>query len=183
ALPANQPEVIPPPPRTPSPPQLPRSPLPRSSSPAFSDALTERIFLDTPPQSCDSSISISPKRSPSPTKSTDSVEFLEEILPPPLRSYFRILESDTFESLITQFPRITTASIPQGAYTIGPHYFDHEEIRNAITGQTSTSCIPVLLPNSPNAFLVPVGFFNNLFSPSFVSIHEIYKAKPSRFPL
>ncbi|KYN37933.1 hypothetical protein ALC56_07691, partial [Trachymyrmex septentrionalis] len=142
-------EVIPPPPRTPSPPQLPPSPPPRSPSPAFSDALTERIFPNTPPQSSDSSH-------------------------PPPRSYFRILESDTFELLITQFPRITTASISQGAYTIGLHYFNPEELRNAITGQTSTSCIPVFLPNSPSAFLVPVRFFNNLFPPSSVSIHEIY---------
>ncbi|KYN35712.1 hypothetical protein ALC56_09912, partial [Trachymyrmex septentrionalis] len=42
----------------------------------------------------------------------------------------------------------TTAPIPRGAYTISPHYFDPAEIRNAITGQTSTSCIPVFLPNS-----------------------------------
>ncbi|XP_018347280.1 PREDICTED: proline-rich protein 36-like [Trachymyrmex septentrionalis] len=155
APPANQAKVIPPPPRTPSPPQLPPSSPPRSPSPAFSDALTERIFPDTPPQSSESSHPISPRRSPSPTNSTDSVEFLEEILPPPPRSYFRILESDTFESLIFQFPRITTASIPQGAYIIGPHYFDPEEIRNAITGQASTSSIPVFLPNSTHAILVP----------------------------
>ncbi|XP_018337472.1 PREDICTED: formin-like protein 7 [Trachymyrmex septentrionalis] len=139
APPANQAKLIPPPPRTPSPPQPPPSPPPRTPSPAFSDALTERIFPDTPPQSSESSHPISPRRSPSPTNSTDSVEFLEEILPPPPRSYFRILESDTFESLISQFPRVTTASIPQGAYTIGPHYFDPQEIRNAITGQSPTS--------------------------------------------
>ena len=173
ARPANQAKLIPPPPRTPSPPQLPPSPPPRTPSPAFSDALTERIFPDTPPQSSESSHPISPRRSPSPTNSTDSVEFLEEILPPPPRSYFRILESDTLESLISQFPRVTTASIPQGAYTIGPHYFDPQELRNAITGQSSTSCIPVFLPNSTHAILVPVKFFNNLFSPSSVSIHEI----------
>ncbi|KYN40059.1 hypothetical protein ALC56_05546 [Trachymyrmex septentrionalis] len=141
APPADQLKVIPPPPRTPSPPQLPPSPPLRSPSPAFSDALTERIFPDTPP--------------------------------PPPRSYFRILESDTLESLISQFPRVTTASIPQGAYTIGPHYFDPQEIRNAITGQASTSSIPVFLPNSTHAILVPVKFFNNLFPPSSVSIVEI----------
>ncbi|KYN35790.1 hypothetical protein ALC56_09862 [Trachymyrmex septentrionalis] len=69
-----------------------------------SDALTERIFLDTPPLSSDSSIDpipISPRGIPFPTNSTDSVEFLKEIPPPPPRSYFRILESDTLESLIT----------------------------------------------------------------------------------
>ncbi|KYN44224.1 hypothetical protein ALC56_01346 [Trachymyrmex septentrionalis] len=139
----------------------------------FSDALTERIFPDTPPQSSESSHPISPRRSPSPTNSTDSVEFLEEILPPPPRSYFRILESDTFESLISQFPRVTTASIPQGAYTIGPHYFDSQELRKAITGQASTSSIPVFLPNSTHAILVPVKFFNNLFPSFSVSILEI----------
>ena len=171
APPANQPEVIPLPPRTPSHPQLPPSPPPRSPSPAFSDALTERIFPNTPPQSSDSSHPISPRRSPSPTNSTDSVEFLEEIPPPPPRSYFRILDSDTLESLITQFPRITTASISQGAYTIGLHYFNPEELRNAITGQTSTSSIPVFLPNSTHAILVPVKFFNNLFPPSSARFH------------
>ena len=172
APPANQAKVIPSPPRTPSPPQLPPSPPPRSPSPAFSDALTERIFPDTPPESSESSHPISPRRSPSPTNSTDSVEFLEEILPS-LRSYFRILESDTFESLISQFPRVTTASIPQGAYTIGPHYFDPQEIRNAITGRSPTSNIPVFLPNSTHPILVPVRFFNNLFPPSSVSIREV----------
>ena len=170
--PANQLKVIPPPPRTPSPPQLPPFPPLRSPSPAFSDALTERIFPDTPPQSSESSHPISPRRSPSPTNSTDSVEFLEEILPS-LRSYFRILESDTFESLISQFPRVTTASIPQGAYTIGPHYFDPQEIRNAITSQSPTSSIPVFLPTSIHPILVPVRFFNNLFPPSSVSVLEI----------
>ncbi|KYN35714.1 hypothetical protein ALC56_09914, partial [Trachymyrmex septentrionalis] len=74
---------------------------------------SERIFPDTPPQSSDSFHLISPRRSPSLTNSTDSVEFLEEILSRPPRSYFRILESDTFESLITQFPRVTIASIPR----------------------------------------------------------------------
>ena len=170
APPANQLKVIPPPPRIP--PQLPPSPPLRSPSSAFSDALTERIFPDTPLQSSESSHPISPRRSPSPTNSTDSVEFLEEILPS-LRSYFRILESDTFESLISQFPRVTTASIPQGAYTIGPHYFDPREIRNAITGRSPTSNIPVFLPNSTHPILVPVRFFNNLFPPSSVSILEI----------
>ncbi|KYN32550.1 hypothetical protein ALC56_13031 [Trachymyrmex septentrionalis] len=80
APPANQAKLIPPPPRTPSPPQLPPSlylllPPPRTPSPAFSDALTERIFPDTSPQ-------------------------LSESSHPPPRSYFRILESDTFESLL-----------------------------------------------------------------------------------
>ena len=116
APPANQSEIIPPPSQTPSPLPQPHSPPLRSLSPAFSDALTERIFPDTSPQSFDSSIPISPRRSPSPTNSTDSVEFLEKIPPPPPRSYFQILGSDTFESLITQFPRTTTASIPRGAY-------------------------------------------------------------------
>ncbi|XP_018343024.1 PREDICTED: putative uncharacterized protein DDB_G0294196 [Trachymyrmex septentrionalis] len=149
APPANQAKVIPPPPRTPSPPQLPPSPPPRTPSPAFSDALTERIFPDTPPQSSESSHPISPRRSPSPTNSTDSVEFLEEILPPPPRSYFRILESDTFESLISQFPRVTAASIPQGAYTIGPHYFDPQEIRNA------NALVKLQPPVSPYSFRIP----------------------------
>ncbi|KYN32842.1 hypothetical protein ALC56_12795, partial [Trachymyrmex septentrionalis] len=63
--------------------------------------------------------------------------------------------------------------IPQGAYTIGPHYFDPLEIRHAITGQASTSSFPVFLPNSNHAILVPVKFFNNLFPPSSVSIYEI----------
>ncbi|KYN38450.1 hypothetical protein ALC56_07177 [Trachymyrmex septentrionalis] len=114
----------------------------------FSDALTERIFPDTPPQS-------------------------SELSHPPPRSYFRILESDTFESLISQFPQVTTASIPQGAYTIGPHYFDPQEIRNAISGQAPTSSIPVFHPNSTHAILVPVKFFNIFFPPPSVSIHEI----------
>ncbi|KYN40079.1 hypothetical protein ALC56_05486 [Trachymyrmex septentrionalis] len=87
APPANQPEVIP--------------PSLRSPSPAFSDALTERIFPNTPTQSSDSSILISPRRSPSPTNSTDSVEFLEKIPPPPPRSYFQILGSDTFDLDVT----------------------------------------------------------------------------------
>ena len=171
APPDNQAKLIPPPPRIPSPPQLPPFPPPRTPSPAFSDALTERIFPDTPPQSSESSHPISPRRSPSPTNSTDSVEFLEEIPPPPPRSYFQILESDTLESLISQFPRTTTVSIPEGAYTIGPHYFDPQEIRNAITGQASTSRIPVFLPNSTHAILVPVKFFNNLFPPSSARFH------------
>ncbi|XP_018357099.1 PREDICTED: uncharacterized protein LOC108757184 [Trachymyrmex septentrionalis] len=128
---------------------------PRTPSPAFPDALTGRILSDLQPQSSDSFHPTSP-RSLSPTNSTDSVEFLEEIPPPPPRSYFRILESDTFESLISQFPRVTTASIPQGAYTIGPHYFDPQEIRNAITGRSPTSNIPVFLPNSTHSILVPL---------------------------
>ncbi|XP_018343287.1 PREDICTED: neural Wiskott-Aldrich syndrome protein-like [Trachymyrmex septentrionalis] len=145
APPANHPDTaspIPLPPQgpSPSPPQAPPSPPPRTPSSAFSDALTEGIFPDTPPQSSDS-FHPTPPRGPSPTNSTDSVEFLEEIPPPPPRSYFRILESDTFESLISQFPRVTTASIPQGAYTIGPHYFDPHEIRNANTGRSPISNI------------------------------------------
>ncbi|XP_018341338.1 PREDICTED: proline-rich receptor-like protein kinase PERK12 [Trachymyrmex septentrionalis] len=112
APPANQSEVIPPLLQTPSsPPQTPSPPF-RSPLSAFLDALTESIFPDTPPQSSDSSIPISPRGISFPTNSTDSVEFLEEIPPPPPRSYFSILESDTLESLITQFPRTTTASIP-----------------------------------------------------------------------
>ena len=42
------------------------------------------------------SILFSPRR----TLSPDSVEFLEEIPPPSPRSYFRIQESDSFESLV-----------------------------------------------------------------------------------
>ncbi|KYN39301.1 hypothetical protein ALC56_06310, partial [Trachymyrmex septentrionalis] len=143
---------------TPSPPPQTPSLPPRFPSPAFSDALTERIFPDTSPLSLDSSINpipISPKGIPSPTNSTDSMEFLEEEFPPPPpRSYFRILESDTLESLISQFPRTTTAFIPEGTNTIGPHYFDPEEIRNAITGQHSLlySCIPPEFPQSVPSF-------------------------------
>ncbi|XP_018352132.1 PREDICTED: WAS/WASL-interacting protein family member 1-like, partial [Trachymyrmex septentrionalis] len=183
APPANQLEVIPPPqppspspqpssplPQTPlSPPQTP-SPPPRSPSPVFSDALMERIFPDTPPLSPDSSVDpipISPRGILPPTNSTDSVEFLEEISPPPPRSYFQILENDTLESLISQFPRTTTASIPQGAYTIGPHYFDPEEIRNAITGQNSISCIPPELRQSiPSSSGILLQSF-----PSFLRFH------------
>ncbi|KYN42560.1 hypothetical protein ALC56_03019 [Trachymyrmex septentrionalis] len=78
--------------------------------------------------------------------STDSVKFLEKIPPPSSKSYFRILESDTLESLITQFPRTTIASIPQGAYTIGPHYFDPEEIRNATKTQHPVSLYSSRIP-------------------------------------
>ena len=78
-------EIIPPS-QTPSPLlQTPSHPT-RSPSSAFTDALTERIFPDTPPLSLDSSINsipICPRGIPSPTNSTDSVEFLEEIPPPP----------------------------------------------------------------------------------------------------
>jgi len=46
---------------------------------------------------------------PSSTNSMDSVDFLEEIPPLPPISYFRIQESDTFESLLRHlsylFPR------------------------------------------------------------------------------
>ncbi|KYN31809.1 hypothetical protein ALC56_13948 [Trachymyrmex septentrionalis] len=141
APPANQLEVIPPP--------QPSSPSPQSPSPSpQSDALTERIFPDTPPLSPDSSV--------------DPISIF-----------------DTLESLITQFPRTTTASIPQGAYTIGSHYFDPEEIRNAITGQNSTSCIPVFLPNS--AIPISSGILLQSF-PSFLRFHprnRLIKSHPS----
>ncbi|KYN39712.1 hypothetical protein ALC56_05890 [Trachymyrmex septentrionalis] len=104
APPANQLKVIPSPqppspspqppslsPQSPSPPPQTPSPPPRSPSSAFSDALTERIFPDTPPLSSDllvDPIPISPRGIPSPMNSTNSVEFLEEIPPLPPRSYF-----------------------------------------------------------------------------------------------
>ncbi|KYN16036.1 hypothetical protein ALC57_11720 [Trachymyrmex cornetzi] len=107
--------------RSPSPPSRSPSPIPESASPALSEALTIRIFPDTPPSTPDSSIisiPFSPRRTPSPTNSTDSVEFLEEIPSPPPRTYFQLQESDSFESLIRQLPR-TTEPIPEGTYTIG----------------------------------------------------------------
>ena len=106
----------------------------------FSNALTERIFPDSiTPDSSVISIPFSPRGTP-----TDSVKFLEEISPPP-RSYFRIQESDSFESLVRQSPRIIIP-IPEGIFTIGPHYFDLHEIR-PWNYQPSRSCIPVFIPN------------------------------------
>jgi len=95
----------------------------------------ERIFSDTfllTPDSFVISIPFSSRGTLSLTNSMDSVEFLEEIPPPPPRSYFRIEESDSFESLVRQFPR-TTEPILEGIFTIGRHYFDPQEIRRGIT--------------------------------------------------
>ncbi|XP_018338853.1 PREDICTED: sulfated surface glycoprotein 185-like [Trachymyrmex septentrionalis] len=153
------------PPQTPSPPLQTFSPPPRSPSPVFSDSLTERIFPDTPPLSPDSSIDPIPQKNSVPDKLYGQRGVLRGYSSTPTYIIFlnpRVTLSSQ-SSLISQFPRTTTASISQGAYTIGPYYFDPEKIRNAITGQNSTSCIPVFLPNSANPFLVPVEFFYNLF--------------------
>ncbi|XP_018366581.1 PREDICTED: arp2/3 complex-activating protein rickA-like [Trachymyrmex cornetzi] len=81
------PRSPPPPSHSPSPPSRSPSPI-EPASPAVSEDLTLRIFPDTPPLTPDSSIVSIPfslRRTPSPTNSTDSVEFLEEIPPPPPR--------------------------------------------------------------------------------------------------
>ncbi|XP_018304262.1 formin-like protein 14 [Mycetomoellerius zeteki] len=137
-------------------PPLSPSPPPRSPSPAFSDALTERIFPDTPLPTSDSSIqSIPPSpRPPSPSLSTSSVEFVEEFPPPPPRYHFFIHPEDSFESLIAKFPR-TTQPLPLDAYIIGPDYFDPNKIRNAIAGEPPHAAIPVILHRSPVPYLVP----------------------------
>jgi len=80
------------------------------------------------------------------------MEFLKEIPPPLPRSYFRIQESDSFESLVRQFPR-TIESILEGIF-IGPHYFDLQEIRHGITGQPPHSCIPVFILNFVYPYLL-----------------------------
>jgi len=115
--------MIPPPPSSSPPPSI---------SPSFSNVLMERIFLDIPPLTPDSSvisIPVSPRGISSPT---NSVEFLEKIPPLPPISYFCIQESDTFESLIRQFLR-TTACILDEIFIIDPHYFDLHEIRHGIS--------------------------------------------------
>ncbi|KYN50589.1 hypothetical protein ALC57_09943, partial [Trachymyrmex cornetzi] len=135
---------------SPSPPSRSSSPPPRlpspiePASPALSEALTLRIFPDTPPLTPD----------------------------PPPRSYFFLQESDSFESLIRQFPR-TTEPIPEGTYTIGPHYFDPQEIRRAIAAIPLHSEITVFIPNSAYPYLIPVEFFFNLFPPSSATIREL----------
>jgi len=106
--------------------------------------------------------------------STDSVEFLEEIPLLSSKSYFRIQESDSFESFVRQFPWITT-SIREGTFTVGLHYFDSNEIQYGITGQPPRSCISVFILNSANPYLVSVEFFFNFFPPSSVTIQEIKK--------
>ncbi|EGI63181.1 hypothetical protein G5I_08443 [Acromyrmex echinatior] len=105
----------------------------------FSDALTERIFTDTPPLIPDIICHLNLVF----FQNSVSDELHEQHgVPrrnPPPRSYFRIQESDSFESLIRQFSRITEP-IPERIFTIEPHYFDSQEIRN--TGQPPRSCIP-----------------------------------------
>ncbi|KYN09539.1 hypothetical protein ALC57_18358 [Trachymyrmex cornetzi] len=115
---------------------IPPSPPPRSPSPAFSDALTERIFSDTPPPTPDSFLQSAPSspRPPSPTDSTSSVEILEEFPAASPRLTRRYIQpGDSFDAVISHFPRITNP-LPPGIYTIGPNYFDPEELRAAITG-------------------------------------------------
>ncbi|KYQ54045.1 hypothetical protein ALC60_07047, partial [Trachymyrmex zeteki] len=147
---------------------IPPPPSPRSPSPALSDALTERLLPDFPLHSAPAS-----PRPPSPADSTSSVEILEEFsLPPPQRNRFPIFPGDTFDSVINRFDR-TTDPLPPGTYTVGPDYFDPEEIRAAIAGQPPGILIPVFIHNSPYPYLVPIDLFNDLFPPSTIIIHEI----------
>jgi len=175
----------PPPLRLPSPPpnQVP------SPSPSFEDpdsphsALTQRIFPDSPPPSIRSlsppsySPISSPEpspRPPSPTGSTSSVEFIDEVpIPPPRpRYYYHYDPNQPLDILILQFPP-RTSPVPPGSYTIGPDHFDLNEIRQVIVSQDPDSIIPVFLPNHPSPYNVPVRFFHNLFPPSTAIIKEI----------
>ncbi|XP_018307773.1 extensin-like [Mycetomoellerius zeteki] len=153
----------------PSPPSL------RSPSPALSDALTEHLLPDIPTHTPDFPLHSAPAspRPPSPADSTSSVEILEEFPPPPSqRNRFPIYPGDTFDSVINRFDR-TTDPLPQGTYTIGPDYFDPEEIRAAIAEQPPGTHIPVFIPSSPFPYLVPIDLFNDLFPPSIIIIKEI----------
>jgi len=183
------PSPPPPPPPSQSPPlSSPPSPF-RSFTPPIIEpdsphsVLTQRIFPDSPPPSIRSfsppsySPVSSPEelpRPPSPSNSTSSVEFIDELyIPPPRpRYYYRYDPNESLENLITQFPQRVTP-IPPGSYFIGPNNIDLVQVRTAITGQDPDIVVPVFLPTSPLPYNVPVRFFFNLFPPSTIAINEL----------
>jgi len=164
-------------------PVVPQSPLhsctpppPEPDSPH--SVLTLRVRPDTPPRTPSiSPPSYSPihfSRPTSPTNSTSSVEFIDELyIPPPRpRYYYHYNPNESLENLITQFPQ-RVAPVPPDSYFIGPDNFDLAQVRTAISGQDPDAIVPVFLPTSPFPYNVPVRFFFNLFPPSTIIIDEL----------
>jgi len=169
---------LPPPSQSPAPSQPPspsRSPSPpRPCTPppdSPHSVLTLRVRPDTPPPTPSlSPPSYSPVQSPrpsSPTNSTSSVEFIDEIhIPPPRpRHYYHYDPHQSIDTLITQFPQ-DTDPLSSGAYTIGPDDFDLAEIREIIATQDPDSLILIYLPTlslqcSRSVFLQPLPPFHS----------------------
>jgi len=182
------PPQLPSPNQVSSPPRSPTLPLVEPDSPH--SALTSRIFPDSPPPSIRSFFppsyspihppSYSPIHSPeeppppsSPANSTtSSVEFIDEIpIPPPRpRYYYYYNPHQSLDTLILQFPQLTTPLSP-GSYSIRPD--DLFEIRSTISSQDPDTIILVFLSISPFPYEVPILFFHNLFPLSTATIREI----------
>lgn len=98
-------------------------------------------------------------RPPSPTNSTvSSVEFIDELPPPPPKFYYDFGHHTNLESLMSQFLQ-RTAPLPEDSFTIGPHDFDLEEIRSMVTGEDPSTLIPVYLSHSRFSYMAPIRYF------------------------
>lgn len=105
---------------------------------------------------------------PSPTSSSSSVEFIEEIpfiSPPPGHYFFGY--HDDFYSLISELPPVTDL-LPPGTFTLGPEGLDLEDLKTTISGLGSNVEIPVFFPDNLYPYSVPVQLFYNIFPPSAV---------------